>query len=42
MAIIDGKVVREGERFNKATVARIEKGRILLKEGKGEQWLKLK
>lgn len=42
MAIIDGKVVREGERFNKATVARIEKERILLREGKGEQWLKLK
>jgi hypothetical protein len=41
-AIINGKIVREGERFEQGTVARIERTRVLVGTGKGEQWLHLK
>ncbi len=40
-AIINGKIVREGERFEQGTVARIERTRVLVRAGKGEQWLHL-
>lgn len=40
-AIINGKIVREGDRFEQGTVARIERTRVLVRAGKGEQWLHL-
>lgn len=40
-AIINGKIVREGERFEQGTVSRIERTRVLVRAGKGEQWLHL-
>jgi hypothetical protein len=41
LAIINGKVVKEGDRHAQWRVARIEKNRVLLREGKDEQWLRL-
>lgn len=41
MAIIDGAVVREGDCLQKSSVARIEKDKVLLKNARGEQWLRM-
>jgi hypothetical protein len=41
LAIIDGKLVHEGDKVDNHTVARIEKDKILLKNREGEKWLKL-
>lgn len=41
MAIIDGVVVRQGDRFHKSKVARIEKDGVLLKHTEGEKWLRI-
>jgi hypothetical protein len=41
LAIIDGKLVHEGDKVDKHTIARIEKDKILLKNKEGEKWLKL-
>ena len=42
LAIVNGKVVKEGDRFQNGTISRIEANRLLFKEGKGEQWLHLR
>jgi hypothetical protein len=41
LAIIDGKLVHEGDRVDNQTIARIEKDKILLKNREGEKWLRL-
>jgi hypothetical protein len=41
IAIIDGKFLHEGDMIDRQKVAKIEKGRVLLKNGKGETWLTL-
>lgn len=41
MAIIDGKFVREGDVIAHQKIVKIEKNRVLLKDGTGETWLKL-
>jgi len=41
LAIIDGKLVHEGDKVDNHIVARIEKDKILLKNREGEKWLKL-
>lgn len=41
LAIIDGTVVHEGERFRDGIIAGIEERRVLLRNGKGEKWLQL-
>lgn len=41
MAIIDGKVVNEGDMFNQKKVAKIEKNRVLLKNKQMEEWIKI-
>jgi hypothetical protein len=40
-AIIDGKLVHEGDKMDNHSIARIEKDKILLKNREGEKWLKL-
>ena len=42
LAIISGKVVKEGDRLGKYTVASIKVDRVLLKDGKEQTWLKIK
>lgn len=42
MAILNGHVLKEGERFGSQTVALIEKNRVSLKGPKGELWVNLK
>jgi hypothetical protein len=39
LAVIKGVVVKEGDAFQGDRVARIEKDRVLLKNGKEEKWL---
>jgi hypothetical protein len=41
MAIIDGKLLYEGDVFDHHRIARIEKDKVLLKNKEGEKWLKL-
>ena len=41
MAIIDGKLLNEGDVFDHHKIARIEKDKVLLKNKEGEKWLKL-
>lgn len=41
LAIVDGKVVREGSFIGNHKIAKIEKDKILLKSREGEKWLKL-
>jgi hypothetical protein len=41
LAIIDGKLVHEGDKVDNHTIARIEKDKILLKNKEGEKWLRL-
>jgi hypothetical protein len=41
MAIINGRVLREGDRLETYQVARIEKNRVKLKGGRGELWINL-
>lgn len=41
MAIIDGKLLHEGDVFDHHRIARIEKDKVLLKNKEGEKWLKL-
>ncbi len=41
LAIIDGKLVHEGDKVFNHTIARIEKDKILLKNREGEKWLLL-
>ena len=41
LAIINGKLVREGDKVDNNTIARIEKDKILLKNKEGEKWLRL-
>lgn len=41
MAIIDGKLLHEGDVFDHHRIARIEKDKVLLKNNEGETWLKL-
>jgi len=40
-AIIDGKLVSEGDIIDHQKIAKIEKDRVLLKDREGERWLKL-
>jgi hypothetical protein len=41
MAIINGMVVKEGDVFNQNRVAKIEKNRVLIKDKKGERWIRI-
>lgn len=41
MAIINGMVVKEGDIFNQNRVAKIEKNRVLIKDKKGERWIRI-
>jgi hypothetical protein len=41
LAIVDGKLVHEGDIVDKQTITRIEKDKILLKSKEGEKWLKI-
>lgn len=41
IAIINGQVVREGDRFEGSRIARIEKTRVLVKGKGGQEWLVL-
>lgn len=41
MAIINGMVVKEGDVFNHNRVAKIEKNRVLIKDKKGERWIRI-
>lgn len=41
MAIINGMVVKEGDVFNQNRVAKIEKNRVLIKDKKGERWIRV-
>ena len=41
IAIIDGKLVKEGDVIDQNRIARIEKDKVLLKNKEGEKWLKL-
>ncbi|MBM4272156.1 MAG: hypothetical protein FJ139_08390 [Deltaproteobacteria bacterium] len=41
LAIIDGKVVNEGDVIGNQRVTKIEKDKVLLKNREGEKWLKL-
>ena len=41
VAIIDGKLVHEGDKVDNHSIVRIEKDKILLKNREGEKWLRL-
>lgn len=41
IAIIDGRMVNEGDVIDNHRIARIEKDKVLLKNKEGEKWLKL-
>lgn len=41
MAIINGEVVREGDRTKRGKVLRITRNGVLIKNGEGEQWLRI-
>jgi len=41
IAIIDGRLVKEGDVIDQNRIARIEKDKVLLKNKEGEKWLKL-
>jgi hypothetical protein len=41
LAIIDGKLVHEGDVIDNRKIARIEKDKVLLKGKEGEKWLKM-
>ena len=41
LAIIDGKLVHEGDKVDNHTISKIEKDKVLLKNKEGEKWLKL-
>jgi len=41
IAIIDGRLVKEGDVIDQNRIARIEKDKVLLKNNEGEKWLKL-
>ena len=40
MAVVDGRLVNEGDWINQSRVEKIERNRILLKNKKGEAWLR--
>jgi hypothetical protein len=42
MAIISGKVVREGDVIKAGKIKKIQKDGVLIKEKEGEKWLKIK
>jgi hypothetical protein len=42
IAIVDGVVVREGDRFKDSLVKKIDKNGILLKDNEGERWVTIK
>jgi hypothetical protein len=41
LAIIDGKLVHEGDKVDNHIIAKIEKDKVLLKNREGEKWLRL-
>ena len=41
LAIIDGKLVHEGDVIDNRKIAKIEKDKVLLKGKEGEKWLKM-
>ncbi len=41
MAIINGVVVNEGDTVNQKKVAKIEKNRVLIKDERGERWIRV-
>ncbi|BCB97122.1 hypothetical protein JZK55_20440 [Dissulfurispira thermophila] len=41
IAIINGNVLKEGDIFNQNIVAKIEKNRVLIKDKKGERWIRI-
>jgi hypothetical protein len=41
LAIVDGKLVHEGDLLGNQKIAKIEKDKILLKGREGEKWLNL-
>ncbi|MEN6317698.1 MAG: hypothetical protein ABFD82_02935 [Syntrophaceae bacterium] len=41
LAIVDGKLLHEGDIVDNHTITRIEKDKILLKSKEGEKWLKI-
>jgi len=41
IAVIDGKLLNEGDTLDKHRISKIEKDRVLLKNKEGEKWLKL-
>jgi hypothetical protein len=41
LAVVDGKIVHEGDSVDNHIITRIEKNRILLKSKEGEKWLKI-
>lgn len=41
MAIINGVVVNEGDTVNQKKVAKIERKRVLIKDRKGERWIRV-
>ncbi|MCX5830113.1 MAG: hypothetical protein NTV58_19255 [Deltaproteobacteria bacterium] len=41
IAIIDGRLVNEGDLIDKYMISRIEKDKVLLKGKEGEKWLKI-
>ncbi|HOE18821.1 MAG TPA: hypothetical protein PLX02_12510 [Syntrophorhabdaceae bacterium] len=42
IAIVDGVVVKEGDRFQDGMVKRIDKTGVLLKDNEGERWVTIK
>lgn len=42
IAIVDGVVVKEGDKFKSGMVKKIDKNGILLKDNEGERWLTIK
>ena len=40
-AIINGILVKEGDKFDNAAVVKIEKDRVLIKDRTGEEWIKM-
>lgn len=42
MAIVDGVVVKEGDKFKNGMVKKIEKNAILLRDNEGERWLTIR
>jgi hypothetical protein len=42
IAIVDGMVVREGDKFKNGLIKKIDKNGILLKDSEGERWLTIR